>query len=121
MRSLLFDLVKDGPMTWLVHAALFGLVLYALFQDGRAVWRGGSGGVSLVVGRGNQSMTQLYVFYGVTTIAVSLVLQMSEAVEGYKVGLLLIDYAALTYLCYFNYWFRNRILAQAAELREERR
>jgi len=67
------------------------------------------GGGSLSAKRGDHSMNFLYIMYGTITIVFALSVQVSEAFKGYKVLLIVFNYLALTYLCFFNSWLRNRI------------
>jgi ABC-type transport system involved in Fe-S cluster assembly fused permease/ATPase subunit len=68
------------------------------------------GGTSLTVKRGDHGMNFLYMMYGTVTILFALSVQVSEALKGYKVLLIVINYLTLTYLFFFNSWLRNRIL-----------
>ncbi|MCJ7650209.1 MAG: hypothetical protein MUP85_16495 [Candidatus Lokiarchaeota archaeon] len=70
----------------------------------------GRGSSFLTVTRGDHSMNMLYIMYGTVTIVFALIVQVSEAFEGYKVLLIVINYLILTYLFFYNSWLRNRIL-----------
>ncbi len=54
-------------------------------------------------------MGRLYVGYAVTAGLYYLIVQVAEAGQGYKALFILLDYVALTYLFFFNSWFRNAI------------
>jgi hypothetical protein len=66
---------------------------------------------ALAVGeRSVQSMTFLFTVYGVTTLIYTLAVQAADAFKGNKVLIIILNYVALTYLFFFNPWFRNSIL-----------
>jgi len=60
--------------------------------------------------RGERGMNAIYVMYGIATIAITLAVQVAETAKGCKSGLVIMDYAILTYLFFFNLWFRNTLL-----------
>ncbi len=53
----------------------------------------------------------LYTTYVAATVACGLAIQVGEAWHGHKVFLVVLDYAALTYLFVWSEWFRERIFA----------
>jgi hypothetical protein len=55
-------------------------------------------------------MNALYVLYGFATITLGLAIDVADCVLGYKAALVLLDYLILTYLFFFNVWFRNAIV-----------
>jgi hypothetical protein len=55
-------------------------------------------------------MNGLYAMYGVATVVFALAVQVSNAATDYKVGIIVMDYAVLSYLFFFNSWFRNSIV-----------
>lgn len=66
-------------------------------------------GIDLVVGRGDRSLNWLYFTYVAATVACGLAIQVSEAMRGHKVFLLVLDYIALTYLFLLDTWFRGLV------------
>jgi hypothetical protein len=55
-------------------------------------------------------MNGLFVLYGGATVVFSLAVQVAAAAEGHKVALIVADYVILSYLFFFNSWFRNRLV-----------
>lgn len=97
-------------MLILIHLALVGVLFLSVLGWMKAAWRRRRGGITAVAIRGEKSMTFLYVVYGVAAVIFALAVQVSEAAKGYKVAIVVFDYLALTYLFFFNSWFRNWIL-----------
>lgn len=91
-----------------VNVVLALLVLVAVLQDVRAKR---SRGIGLQVKRGENSMNFLYIFYGIASVIYALIVQVAEAAQGYKAAIIVADYLGLTYLCFFNGWFRNKVIA----------
>jgi hypothetical protein len=116
------SIFRDCVALIAVNAVLALLLLVALVQDARGRRGRGSRGVShggvrvsdsasVEAKRGERSMNLLYTFYVVATLIYALTVQVAEAGQGYKVAILVADYVGLTYLCFFNSWFRNRLIA----------
>ncbi len=103
-------LLNDRVMLIFLHGVLVTLLLMALFGTVVARWRKARGAVTLTVTRGASSMTILYVTYGVGTVALTLAVQVAQTALGYKVAIITFDYIALSYLFFFNSWFRNLLL-----------
>lgn len=91
-----------------------GLLLLGLVVSGvetlRARYRARRGAPTVTVERGEQSMNALFTLYGIATVALELAVTASECARGNKATLILFDYASLTYLFFFNVWFRNRVV-----------
>lgn len=115
------SIFRDCVVLIVVNGVLALLLLVALVQHVRGQrrrrrLRAGSGGArasdsaSAQVVRGENSMNLLYTFYGVATLIYALTVQVAEAAQGYKVAILVTDYLSLTYLCFFNSWFRNKLI-----------
>jgi len=112
-------LVSDRSMLIALHAVLVAFLLIAVFGTVKAKWRQARGSVSGKVARGDRSMTILNVAYGVGTVALTLAVQVADAAHGYKVSIIVFDYIALSYLCFFNSWFRNRLLGLLGRVYED--
>lgn len=63
----------------------------------------------MTVLRGEQSMGALYAIYGSTLGTALLLLSTTSAAEGNRVLLMSLDFSLLTYLFFFNSWFRNSV------------
>lgn len=61
------------------------------------------------VNRGEQSMNNLHIFYGVATFLYITVIQMTSDLDKIKIALILVNYCLLTFLFYFSSWFRNSL------------
>lgn len=107
------QLAHDRIVFGVMHGTLLLVWLVAVSKDGWAwgKFRFGTGtrakGTAL---RGEPSMNFLVGVYGVATVVCALSVQVAEAFCGYKVFFILLDYVILTYLFFFNSWFRNRLL-----------
>lgn len=112
-------LINDAVMVFALHGALIALLLMAVFATVRVRWRRTSGAVVGKVSRGERSMTIIYVVYGVGTVALTLAVQVAEAVVGYKVVIITFDYVVLSYLFFFNSWFRNLLLGLLRRVHED--
>jgi uncharacterized protein (DUF58 family) len=97
--------LQDGYVLLMSQFALGVVLMVALWKALRA--RKTSG---FEVTRGETSLTFLYVAYGIVTVIYALVIQVAESAHGYKVLLMALDYAALTYVCFFNSWARNKLI-----------
>jgi len=106
----------DAAVLVFVHAVLFGLLIYAISRVCRSTR---SGGVNLTVKRGEKSMNFLHIFYGVASVVLALLTQVADAAKGYKAGIIFADYMVLTYLCFFNCWFRNTIFRLYCQIQED--
>jgi hypothetical protein len=115
------QLLDDGFVLAAVHVLLTGMLVVSLFAPLLARRLGQQGGLNAKakVIRGERSMTILYVAYGVGTVALTLAVQVGEVVKGHKVALILFDYAVLSYLFFFNSWFRNRLLGLLGRVYED--
>ena len=103
-------MTTDRYVIWAIQLTLIVLLAFALLRTA-AAWRAGRKGAARAnVKRGETSMTALYVLYGFATVALTLTVQVSTWGDGNKAGLILFDYAVVTYLFFFNSWFRNRIV-----------
>lgn len=93
-------------------AALFAVSVVRTLQDWLHLQREG---LAIEFKRGEQSMTSLYVLYGFATVALTLAVQVSECFQGNKCTIIILDYLLLTYLFFFNSWFRNSVVMAGLE------
>ncbi len=100
-------LVRDDVILTVVQLALAILLFTAMVPTWKAKR---SRSIVSPVTRGDRSMNFLYVFYGVTTVVYTLIVQIADVAVGYKAAIVAADYLALTYLCFFNGWFRNKLI-----------
>ncbi len=88
-----------------VELILAGLVFISLLQRFRR-----KKGSTVQVTRGPESRRSFGVAFGFGSVILLQVINSSAAFAGHKVFLSLANLAALFYLCFFNGWFRNKIV-----------
>ena len=108
----------DVVLRW-EHAVLLAVLAVAIVGALRRKIRRLFGIKHLKVARGEKSMTILYIAYALLTVAVTLTVQVADSAQGYKVAIIAFDYLALTYLFFFNSWFRNRLLRLLGRVYED--
>jgi predicted MFS family arabinose efflux permease len=59
-----------------------------------------------------QHVTFVFTMYGIAALVYTLAVQVARACKGNKVLLIIINYACLTYLFFFNVWFKQHIALQ---------
>ncbi len=108
-----FDhIAHDRTVLVALHVAL---LLWCLIAIGQVLWtkrRASTATGTRAVGtatRGDRSMNFLYVGYGLATVVYTLSIQVADAFLGYKAMFIVLDYMGLTYLFFFNSWFRNKL------------
>ena len=106
-------LSTDGVALLLIHFFLVLLWLLSLIHTARERWRKRRGAIQATVTRGQESMNALYVMYGVATVAYSLAVDVADFAQGHKTTIIVLDYVVLTYLFFFNSWFRNSVVFRA--------
>jgi len=72
-------------------------------------------GVIAEVRRGEQSMNALYVNFGIATVVFTLIVQACDTLKGNQVLFIVLNYGMLTYMFFFNSWFRNSIFFKLTE------
>lgn len=118
----IYDIVHDQIVFVALQVALVLLCLIAIGQALRAKRRAATATGTRAVGtaiRGDRSMNFLYVGYGVVTVVYTLGIQVAEAFCGYKVIFIVLDYLVLTYLFFFNSWFRNKLFGIHARIQKD--
>jgi hypothetical protein len=109
-----YGMLSDGFCLLLIEIVLVALVIMSIGQavavSQRPKRERTNDAYDATVGRGDRSMNALYVMYGVATISCGLAVDVSQAFIGYKVLLIIFNYGSLTYLFFFNSWFRNTLV-----------
>ena len=108
MMELLGQWFRDEYVFPLFQAAFLGVVLWAWFRD--RGWFRPKTGSSATVKRGEKSWGYFHVAYGVLAVVFVEVNSTTEAWKHYKTVVSLADLALLFYLCFFNGWFRNKLM-----------
>lgn len=114
-RERLVADVADLTADAILFPALQGsLVLFAVLCALVSWWAYGrrkKTGFSAVVKRGPASMAYFYGAYlALTSIFVALSLQ-AELARNHRVFFVLLDTILIAYVCLFNAWFRNKLIA----------
>jgi hypothetical protein len=89
-----------------LETALVGYATYAVWKD--YCYRRG---FRPSVKRGNDSMGYFYGAFGASTATLVAIPLTLETVAGFRVPFVLLNLAIPAYLCFFNAWFRNMLLA----------
>ena len=98
----------------------FALFLYAFVKD--RGWFARDTGINATVKRGKESWTNFHIMYGLLSVVFVLAINTTEVLKGFKTIITLADLSILFYLCFFNGWFRNKIIGiiNASQNMEER-
>lgn len=96
--------LKDGIVLPVFELTLFIVFLYSFYKE---VSRRGSG---LVVKRGQEGWAYFGLVYGIVSLILIEIINSSSALMEYKVILILLNLSIALYLCFFNSWFRNKIV-----------
>jgi len=100
--------MTDTGVFFVVQVVFLGLACYALMQDLRIKFS--RGGLSATVERGPESWSYFYLAYGALALILLELINTTEAFHGHKTLITIVDLGALVYLCFFNGWFRNKIV-----------
>jgi hypothetical protein len=99
----------DLTVLVVLQLLLLAFAAVSLFMDRVAAWRAKRGAAQLTVLRGEPSMGALYAMYGSTLGTVLLLVSTTSAAEGNRVLLISLNFALITYVFFFNSWFRSSI------------
>ena len=111
--SYLTYLVSDCvlfPIFQLIYISIF---LFALITD----FRNRNSGTAVT--RGEVSWQYLYLFYGFTSVVLLQLINTTEAFKGYKTLITLVNLLVLFYLCFYNSWFRNKIVGLISKSKQK--
>lgn len=105
----------------LIHIILIVFLAYSIWKDipyrQQLTKKVGNGfSASATVTLAEKNMNAIYVAYGIATIAMALAVQVAETAKGYKSVLIIIDYGILTYLFFFNLWFKDALLIEFGKI-----
>ena len=108
--NVLANPLSDGAVLLMLHSGIV-IVLIAAFSGTLCIQiRRRRGAIRGTASRGPLTMGQLWAAYGLVSAVCLLALQVSASFQGYKVILTVVDCVTLTYLFFFNSWFRKRVL-----------
>lgn len=117
IATLLRTLLSDP----IIFPLLFQLLFFALFLYAVAKERGWltRRGIALRVKRGEKSWGHFNLAYGIASVLLLQVINMADALQGYKTIISLVDLLILTYLAFFNSWSRNAIIGIISRSQEK--
>lgn len=101
-------LLCDQIIFPLFEVFLLVVFLYAIAKEHR--WFMKSTGAMLTVKRGEKSWSYFNLAYGIASVVLLQVINVSEALKGYKTIISLANLFMLFYLAFFNSWFRNKVI-----------
>jgi hypothetical protein len=113
MTTNLCHLFSDAVLFCVLQAGLVLFALFAALRNWIAARRAGRGSVTMQITRSNASMKLFYGTYAaISGLLVAICLSV-DAAKDHRVLWLIVDTFAVTYLCVFNAWFRNHLVALA--------
>lgn len=106
--NVLLALFSDGVVFLLLQLYLIAIFIYALIKESR--WFRKKSNLSLAVKRGEKSWDYFHLAYGFALLVLVEVIGSTEALVGHKTLIRVFDIVAITYLVFFNSWFRNKTI-----------
>ncbi len=100
----------DPYIMLFAQALILLFACYALLRDlqiRKRVKRGAE--INAEVVRGEKSMGSLFTVYGATIASCLVLIDKAQGLEGNKVMFIIIDFLCITYVFFFNSWFRNSV------------
>ncbi|HAV77049.1 MAG TPA: hypothetical protein DCX53_06830 [Anaerolineae bacterium] len=105
---LLTALLNDKVMFSVLQIMFVVLLFFGLIKE--AGWFRRKSNLAISVKRGEKSWNYFHLFYGFMLLIIIEIISFTDAFTGYKTFIGLVDIAILTYLSFFNGWFRNKIM-----------
>jgi len=119
MGNTFLGAISDDFVFILFQLSLCSLAIFGLLRVNIARYKAGKGGTKLIIGRGEESMGNFYLVSGAGAILVNQIISLSTAYDGYKCFFSIMDLFILVYLCFFNPWWRNKIVELMSNLPKE--
>ena len=137
--EILKTLAADCTVLSVVHLGLLLLLAYALFRTKKkakpitntvsissteddhrepVVRTFTSFPAEVVQTLGQEGWAAFPLVYGFLSVLLLQVVSVAEVAKGYKVPITIIDLGIALYLCFFSYWFRQKILSLVNVTRE---
>jgi hypothetical protein len=113
--NTMITFLSDISIFSIIHILIFFVSLFAILKNNKI------NNPSFKMTRGAESFNGLNLMYGIASILILQIINVSEAYKNYKVLISIIDLSILLYLFYFNRWFRNKVigvLLKAQNLKE---
>ena len=109
----LCHLFSDSILFWVLQAGLLLFALFAALRNWIAVRKAGRGKVTMQITRSDASMKLFYGTYAaISGLFVAICLSV-DAAKDHRVLWLVLDIFSVAYVCLFNAWFRNHLVALA--------
>jgi hypothetical protein len=120
VMHIITALLSDVVIFSLLQLYLIAVFIYAIRME--AGWFRKRSNLIMTVKRGEKSWDYFNIAYGVALLILVEIIGSTEAFVGYKTAITIIDVVMLTYLAFFNSWFRNKIMEFVvnSQLKEER-
>lgn len=106
--SIVRTLLNDRVIFPLFEFLFFGVFLYAVARE--RGWFTKRGRLTRRAKRGEKSWGYFNLAYGIASVVLLQIINVADALEGYKTLISLVDLVILTYLAFFNSWSRNAII-----------
>lgn len=113
---MLTTLASDAYLFLALQVSIAAFALFAAIRSAILKRRAGSGSLSMVITRSENSMA---VFYGAYGAATGLLVALSLSVDfasHHRVFWVLFDTVLVAYVCLFNAWFRNWLIGKTSAL-----
>jgi len=107
----------DKIIICIYEIAILAFLIFAIIRNKIKSKRG----VILTVKRGEKSWRNLTATFGILSLLSFKIVGLSEFCKGHKVITTLFNEISFLYLCYFNNWFRNKLISLYTKLKTERR
>ena len=106
------NITVDEMVLILINIVLFLLLLISMFKDIYIKYKDKKDGIAGTIKMTDASVEFLNKFYLTVSIIVAFAIQVAEvnSLKGYKSLFMVLDYSVITYLAFFNSWFRNSII-----------
>lgn len=92
---------------------LLQILLVLIFLNGLRLewgWFTKKSNLTAEVIRGEKSWAYFQLFFGISSLVMLEIIAATEALVGYKTIITAFDLVILFYLCFYNNWFRNKIV-----------
>lgn len=103
-KDLINFLPQDSMIFPLFQILLLLLFLFAFSQD-----RLNKGSGRIVI-RGKEGWDNFPLAYGIISVILLQIISIANSLKEYKTIITLLDLSGLLYLCFYNSWFRNKII-----------
>jgi len=99
----------DFPLFIAINLILISFSIFSFFIDFHFKKKEKHAEAIAEVNRGKESMNNLYTVYLATMASALVIIDNVSGVDGHKVFFIFIDFLCITYVFFFNDWFRNSL------------